>query len=207
MIWERHVKQLNIFLFSMTSSMFYFANVLNIRGHCTGFLQLCNRLSQTQLLKHTHSLSCSFWAQESGHTSEGFSASRSHSGAIQSSTGATDLSGARLGRGSLSDTAPSGCRQNFSPRVVEPRLRVLAGHWLGAVLGTWRLLMGPFPLHGLSPNMAVYSFKASMEGLPGLLSPQSAKCYYRNDTPSPFDILLARSKSQLLPYTQKMDFC
>ena len=67
--------------------------------------------------------------------------------------------------------------------------------------------MGPFPLRGLSPNMAVYSFKASMEGLPGLLSPQSAKCYYRNDTPSPFNILLARSKSQLLPYTQKMDFC
>lgn len=64
---------------------------VNIWGHCTGFLQLCNRSSQTSLLKHTHSVSCSFRAQESGHTSEGFSASRSHRGAIQSSTGAIDL--------------------------------------------------------------------------------------------------------------------
>lgn len=54
--------------------------------------------------------------------------------------------------------------------MVEPSLCVLAGRWLGAVLGTWRLPTGPFPLRRLSPNMAVYSFKANVEGLPSLLN-------------------------------------
>lgn len=175
MIREVPIKQFNIFLFfhDLLNVLFCKCSLQTSEDTVLVFYSLCNGLSQTQLLSclntHIHYLVASRLT-ESGHTSEGFSASRSSSCHVGSQAYQMLTQGATHFQTPPPPPPPLRVQAEFISAGGRNQVSVfLLGRWLGSC--SWHLEAahgGTFPLRRLSPNMAVYSFKATWSGLPSL---------------------------------------